>query len=45
MAITIVFALDVAALFVLLAGGIWSIARPERRLWPPPARWRLRGDI
>ena len=38
MAITIVFALDVAALFVLLAGGIWSIARPERRLWPPPAR-------
>ncbi len=34
----LVFAVDLAALIVLLAGTCWSIARPRRRLWPPPGR-------
>ena len=32
------FATDVALLFVLLAGVIWSIAFPDKRIWPPPSR-------
>ena len=32
------FATDVALLLVLLAGVIWSIAFPDKRIWPPPRR-------
>ena len=32
------FATDVAILVVLLAGVLWSIAVPEKRIWPPPRR-------
>ncbi len=32
------FATDVAILIVLLAGVLWSIAVPEKRIWPPPRR-------
>lgn len=34
----VVFAADVATLLVLLAGAVWSVIRPERRIWPPPGR-------
>ncbi len=34
----VVFAADVATLSVLLAGAVWSVIRPERRIWPPPGR-------
>ena len=34
----VVFAADVAALLLLLAGVVWSVVRPERRVWPPPGR-------
>ncbi|MDE0081556.1 MAG: hypothetical protein OXT72_02775 [Gammaproteobacteria bacterium] len=34
----VVFAADVATLLVLLAGIVWSVIRPERRIWPPPGR-------
>jgi protein-S-isoprenylcysteine O-methyltransferase Ste14 len=39
-----VFAADVAALYVLLVGAGWSIARPAQRVWPPPHRltWQHR---
>jgi protein-S-isoprenylcysteine O-methyltransferase Ste14 len=39
-----IFAADVGILIVLLAGAIWSVAFPERRLWPPPAKgsWQYR---
>jgi protein-S-isoprenylcysteine O-methyltransferase Ste14 len=33
-----VFLLDVALLFLLLAGAVWSVAFPVRRFWPPPGR-------
>ena len=32
------FATDVAILVVLLAGVLWSIAVPDKRIWPPPSR-------
>ena len=35
---TIVFTADVVALFILLAGIVWSAVRPDRRIWPPPGR-------
>ena len=35
---TIVFTADVVALFILLAGIVWSVVRPDRRIWPPPGR-------
>ena len=35
---TIVFIVDIIALFLLLAGIVWSVVRPDRRIWPPPRR-------
>jgi len=37
-----VFYLDVLSLLILLAGIIWSVARPDKRIWPPPrkASWQ-----
>ena len=32
------FAADVAILIVLLAGVLWSISVPDKRIWPPPRR-------
>ncbi len=32
------FATDVAILIVRLAGVLWSIAVPDKRIWPPPRR-------
>ena len=32
------FATDIAILIVLLAGVLWSIAVPNKRIWPPPRR-------
>ena len=33
-----IFAADVAVLFLTLAGIVWSVIRPGRRIWPPPGR-------
>ncbi len=30
------FAIDVVILFILLTGAVWSVALPDRRIWPPP---------
>ena len=35
---TIVFAVDIIALFLMLTGITWSVIRPDRRIWPPPGR-------
>ncbi|MCY4571516.1 MAG: hypothetical protein OXF01_01840, partial [Gemmatimonadetes bacterium] len=32
------FTVDIVALFILLAGIVWSVVRPDRRIWPPPGR-------
>ncbi len=36
---TIVFIVDIIALFLLLVGIVWSVVWPDRRIWPPPGRW------
>lgn len=38
------FVADVVLLAALLAGALWSVACPDRRVWPPPSRrsWRYR---
>ena len=33
-----VFTVDVIVLFILLLGSMWSVASPEKRIWPPPGR-------
>ena len=40
-----VFYLDVLSLSVLLAGIIWSVARPAKRIWPPPGKsgWQYKS--
>ena len=35
---SVVFTVDVAILFVMIAGAVWSIAFPSKRIWPPPGR-------
>ena len=32
------FAVDVVLLLIALAGTAWSVAIPDRRIWPPPRR-------
>ena len=32
------FAIDVVILLILLTGAAWSVALPDRRIWPPPHR-------
>ena len=34
----IAFVADVAILVVMLYGAVWSVAFPDRRIWPPPGR-------
>ena len=38
-----VFTVDVGILTVLLMGALWSVAVPDRRIWPPPRKtsWQL----
>ena len=36
--IRILFTIDLVVLFLLLAGIVWSVIRPDRRIWPPPGR-------
>ena len=36
MFLNLIFFLDVLALIVLMAGIIWSVAKPAKRIWPPP---------
>ena len=38
MLIRVLFTIDLVALFLLLAGIVWSVVRPDRRIWPPPGR-------
>ena len=33
------FAIDVVIFLILLAGTLWSLAFPDRRIWPPPYRY------
>ena len=33
-----IFIGDIIVLFLLLAGIVWSVLRPDRRIWPPPGR-------
>ncbi len=33
-----VFITNIIVVFVLLATVVWSVARPDRRIWPPPGR-------
>ena len=33
------FAIDVVILLITLAGTVWSVAYPDRRIWPPPHRY------
>lgn len=32
------FAVDVVVLLISLTGTVWSVAMPDRRIWPPPYR-------
>ncbi len=32
----IIFIVDIIVLFLLLTGIVWSVVRPDRRIWPPP---------
>ena len=34
----LLFGVDIAILFGMLAGAVWSVAFPGRRIWPPPGR-------
>ena len=36
--VELIFIVDVVALFVLLIGAIWSVAVPNKRIWPPPSK-------
>lgn len=42
--IKLIFTLDVFAQTILLAGIVWSVARPAKRIWPPPGKssWQYR---
>ena len=34
-----IFIADVIANYCMLFGVIWSIVKPEQRIWPPPKKW------
>jgi len=36
--VDLIFIIDVIALFVLLVGVLWSVAVPEKSIWPPPSK-------
>ena len=42
--VVIIFSLDVTALMILLAGILWSVFYPAKRIWPPPGKssWQYR---
>ena len=33
-----IFIVDIIIIFILLVGVVWSVVRPDRRVWPPPGR-------
>lgn len=35
---TITFIVNIIVIFLLLASILWSVVRPDRRIWPPPGR-------
>jgi protein-S-isoprenylcysteine O-methyltransferase Ste14 len=39
-----IFVIDVILLNLLLLGGVWSVAYPKKRVWPPPGKksWQHR---
>jgi len=41
---SIVFAVDIVFLCLLLSGIVWSVAVPQKRIWPPPSErsWQHR---
>lgn len=42
--VVFLFSLDIVVLMVLLAGILWSVAYPAKRIWPPPGKssWQYR---
>jgi protein-S-isoprenylcysteine O-methyltransferase Ste14 len=36
--IEVIFVIDLVVLFVMLIGNLWSVAIPNKRIWPPPSR-------
>lgn len=34
----LVLAVDLLVHYLLLVGKVWSVAAPDRRIWPPPGR-------
>jgi protein-S-isoprenylcysteine O-methyltransferase Ste14 len=42
--VQIIFWIDVGVVYFLIFGAIWSIAIPEKRVWPPPGKqsWQYR---
>ena len=36
--VSTLFWVDVVVLFILLIGVIWSVAVPDKRIWPPPSK-------
>lgn len=42
--VQVIFTIDVILLYFLLFGGVWSVALPKKRVWPPPGRqsWQHR---
>lgn len=42
--VQIIFWIDVGLVYLLISGGIWSIAITEKRVWPPPGKqsWQYR---
>jgi protein-S-isoprenylcysteine O-methyltransferase Ste14 len=42
--VQIIFVIDVILLNLLLLGGVWSVALPKKRVWPPPGKesWQHR---
>jgi protein-S-isoprenylcysteine O-methyltransferase Ste14 len=40
----VLFAIDLVVLYLLLTGIVWSIAVPNKRIWPPPNKnsWQYR---
>ena len=39
------FAVDVVVLLLLLTGTVWSVAFPDRRIWPPPYRFSWQHSL
>lgn len=42
--LSVAYAIDVGVHLLLLAGAVWSVGFPQRRIWPPPGpgSWQIR---